>query len=119
MFCATNPMARLRAAAALRPLALPEQRVRLTLEDEALPQNGNAPATHVNVRREEFQWLARESGPYAGQWVALAGNRLVAHGDELANVGAAAARAAGVDRPLLTHLPPVEELPGIVNCFSQ
>ena len=44
--------------------------MRLTLEDRVLPQNGNAPeaaAAPVNPRREEFQWLATESGPYAGQ----------------------------------------------------
>ena len=67
------------------------------------------PVTAVNERREEFQWLAKKSGPYAGQWVALDGSRLVAHGDELAAVRAAA-RAAGVERPLLTHLPPEGEL---------
>jgi len=98
----------------LEPLALPEhQRVRLTLEDRVLPQTGNAleaAAAPVNHRREEFQWLATESGPYAGQWVALDGRRLVAHGTDLATVSAAA-RAAGVERPLLTHLPPDGELP--------
>jgi predicted DNA-binding antitoxin AbrB/MazE fold protein len=95
----------------LEPLALPEhQRVRLTLEDRAAPHNAVAPVTVVNERREEFQWLAEKSGPYAGQWVALDGSRLVAHGDELATVSEAA-RAAGVDRPLLTHLPPEGELP--------
>jgi predicted DNA-binding antitoxin AbrB/MazE fold protein len=96
----------------LEPLALPEhQRVRLTLEDQAVPQNGATPvAAPVNDRREEFQWLAKESGAYAGQWVALDGSRLVAHGMELATVSAAA-RAAGVERPLLTHLPPGGDLP--------
>ena len=64
----------------------------------------------INERREEFLWLANESGPYAGQWVALDGSRLIAHGAELAIVSAAA-RAAGVNRPLLTHLPPEGELP--------
>ena len=29
----------------------------------------------INERHEEFLWLANESGPYAGQWVALDGNR--------------------------------------------
>ena len=95
----------------LEPLALPEnQRVRLTLENRTAPQNGDTTAAVVNDRREEFQWLSKESGPYAGQWVALDGSRLIAHGDELANVSSAA-RAAGVDRPLLTHLPPEGELP--------
>ena len=98
----------------LEPLALPEhQRVRLTLEEQTSPQNGNTPVkdpSQVNERREEFLWLANESGPYAGQWVALDGSRLIAHGTELAVVSEAA-RAAGVDRPLLTHLPPEGELP--------
>lgn len=95
----------------LEPLALPEhQRVRLTLEDPAALQNGVASVAAVNERREEFQWLAENSDLYAGQWVALDGSRLVAHGDELATVSKAA-RAAGVDRPLLTHLPPEGELP--------
>jgi hypothetical protein len=67
----------------LEPLALPEyQWVRLTIEDPAAPQNGVAPVTAVNERREEFQWLAEKSGPSAGQRVALDGSRLVAHGDE-------------------------------------
>ena len=93
----------------LEPLALPEHhRVRLTLEDQAGPQNGATPL--INERREEFLWLANESGPYANQWVALDGSRLIAHGAELATVSAAA-RAAGVNRPLLTHLPPEGELP--------
>jgi predicted DNA-binding antitoxin AbrB/MazE fold protein len=98
----------------LEPLALPEhQRVRLTIEDQASPQNGNTSVKNpaqVNERREEFLWLANESGPYAGQWVALDGSRLVAHGAKLGTVSEAA-RAAGVDRPLLTHLPPEGDLP--------
>ena len=98
----------------LEPLVLPEhQRVRLTIEERASPQNGNTSVQdpdRVNERREEFLWLAYESGPYAGQWVALDGSRLIAHGTELATVGAAAC-AAGVDRPLLTHLPLEGELP--------
>jgi predicted DNA-binding antitoxin AbrB/MazE fold protein len=98
----------------LEPLALPEHhRVRLTLEGEDLPENGNISTREraaANERREEFLWLANESGPYAGQWVALDGSRLVANGAKLAPVSAAA-RAAGVERPLLVHLPPEGELP--------
>ena len=98
----------------LEPLSLGEsQRVRLTLDDQPLMQNRNTPvqdAAPINDRREEFLWLANHSGPYADQWVALDGSRLVAHGTELAVVSEAA-RAAGVDRPLLTHLPPEGELP--------
>ena len=83
----------------LEPLALGEsQRVRLTLDDRSLPPKGDAPAKEppqFNDGREEFRWLANESGPYEEQWVALHGSRLVAHGAKLATVSAAA-RAAGV-----------------------
>ena len=98
----------------LEPLALSEhQRVRLTLDDSAAPRprplswRSSRPVYH---RYEEFEWLANESGPYAGQWVALDGSRLVAHGDELATVSAAAL-AAGVEQPLFSHLPPEGEPP--------
>jgi predicted DNA-binding antitoxin AbrB/MazE fold protein len=85
----------------LEPLALAEhQRVRLTL-DEPLSWRSSEP---VNERRDEMQWLAKESRPYAGQWVALDGPRLVAHGAKLATVSAAA-KAAGVERPLFASVP--------------
>ena len=79
----------------------------------AFDANGTMPVQDrapINDRREEFLWLANHSGPYADQWVALDGSRLIAHGTELAVVSEAA-RAAGVDRPLLTHLLPEGELP--------
>jgi predicted DNA-binding antitoxin AbrB/MazE fold protein len=100
----------------LQPLSLLEnQLVRLTLEERSSEATGSVavfPVSNspVNNRAHELEWLATESSPYAGQWVALDGNRLVAHGDELAVVSAAA-RAAGVDRPLLTHVAPTGELP--------
>ena len=95
----------------LQPLTLPEnQLVRLTLEEQTPPATSTMPILPVNNRAKELEWLATESGPYAGQWVALDGNRLIAHGNELAVVSAAA-RAAGVDKPLLTHLASADELP--------
>jgi len=86
----------------IEPLALAEnQRVRLTLVEKPL----SWPSTDsVNERREEMYWLAKESRPYAGQWVALDGPRLVAHGAKLATV-TAAAKAAGVERPLFASVP--------------
>ena len=91
----------------LEPLALAEhQRVLLTLEEKPLSWLSNEPA---NEPRGEMQWLAKESGPYAGLWVALDGPRLVAHGAKLATVSAAA-KAAGVEQPLLASVPD-DELP--------
>ena len=98
----------------LEPLTLVEnQLVRLTIESQTIPQSGNPSGNRpapANERREEFLWLANESHPYAGQWVALDGGKLIAHGADLATVSAAA-RAAGVARPLLTHLPIEGDLP--------
>ena len=51
----------------------------------------------VNERREEMQWLTKESRPFAGEWVAVEGARLVAHGAKLAEVRAAAKTAGAVD----------------------
>ena len=104
----------------LEPLRLPEhQHVRLTLEDQ--PAHGalaaetayplsQKPTGLVNERREELQWLARESAPYAGEWVALQGPRLIAHGATLAEVGAAA-KALGVSDPFFASVPEDPGLP--------
>jgi hypothetical protein len=51
-----------------------------------------------------LEWLAHESVSYAGEWVALDGNRLVAHGPKLAAVQAAA-QAAGVLQPFFASVP--------------
>ena len=86
----------------IEPLVLAEhQRVRLTLDERPLSELSTDP---VNERREEMRWLAEESRPYAGQWVALDGPRLVAHGARLATVSAAA-KAAGVEQPLFASVP--------------
>jgi len=91
----------------LEPLVLAEhQRVRLTLDEKPLSWPSTEP---VLERQEEMQWLTKESGPYAGQWVALDGPRVVAHGAKLAAVRAAA-KAAGVERPLFASVPD-ESLP--------
>ncbi len=87
----------------LEPLSLPEhQRVHLTFE-EAPARLSWASTEPVNERPEETQWLAKESGPYAGEWVAIEGPRLVAHGAKLAEVRAAA-NAAGASDPIFARV---------------
>ncbi len=94
----------------LEPLVLAEhQRVRLTIEETPARLSWES-AGHVNERREELQWLARESGPYAGEWVALDGPRLVAHDKNLASVSAAA-KAAGVIEPFFASVPRDRDTP--------
>ena len=94
----------------LEPLVLEEhQRVRLTIEESParLIWESGEP---VNERREELKWLATGSGPYAGEWVALDGPRLVAHGVKLASVRAAD-KAAGVTEPFFATVPRDKDLP--------
>ena len=94
----------------LEPLVLAEhQRVRLTIEEKPAPLSWES-ARPVNERREELRWLATESGPYAGEWVALDGPRLVAHGEKLASVSAAA-KAAGVTEPFFASVPRDKDMP--------
>ncbi len=57
-----------------------------------------------------MQWLADNSERYAGQWVALDGDRLIAHGanhDEVAE----AAKSDGAYLPLITSVEPKAERP--------
>lgn len=53
-------------------------------------------------RSLEMKWLAEHEREYAGQWVLLWGDRLIAHGDELLPLREKA-RAEGIDRPLVVH----------------
>jgi predicted DNA-binding antitoxin AbrB/MazE fold protein len=95
----------------LSPLALKErQKVRLTVDEQPAPEAIAATTVQQDFRREEMVWLAHEAGPYAGQWVALSGSHLIAHGPDADSVWDAA-RVAGVDRPLVTHLPEENEPP--------
>ena len=88
----------------LEPLALTEhQRVHLTVEDRKRPLSWES-AAPIDDGRAELEWLANESSHFAGEWVALDGNRLIAHGPKLAAV-TAAAQAAGVSQPFFASVP--------------
>ncbi len=88
----------------LEPLTLPEHhRVRLTIDEKPAPLS-SASAEPANERTAELEWLSTESEPYAGQWVALHGRQLIAHGPKLAAV-TAAARAAGFADPFFASVP--------------
>lgn len=90
----------------LEPLILREhERVHLTLQETPAPLTDSA-----DERREELQWLATESGPYPGEWVALDGPRLIAHDEKLAAVSAAA-KAAGVAEPFFARVPRDKNMP--------
>jgi hypothetical protein len=58
----------------------------------------------------ELRWLDQHRQEYIGQWVALQGDRLLAHGMSACAVYDAA-RSLGVDVPSLLRIEPTEELP--------
>jgi hypothetical protein len=61
-------------------------------------------------RTKERAWLEAHRREYAGQWVVLEGDTLVAHGEEAKAVFAAVDQAGVID-PLYVHLEPADELP--------
>lgn len=61
-------------------------------------------------RTAEYQWVAQHRDEYAGQWVALNGNQLLAHDLEYEPV-VAAARTAGVTDALIILVEGSDALP--------
>jgi len=59
-----------------------------------------------------MRWMNEHSHEYGGQWVALDGARLIAHGVSADEVFAAAA-ADGAYLPLVTYIPPADAPPFI------
>jgi hypothetical protein len=59
-----------------------------------------------------FKWINEHGGEYPGQWLALDGDVLLAHGPDLSEV-ASIARARGVQFPLLHLVEPPREHPYI------
>jgi len=57
-----------------------------------------------------MRWMNEHSHEYCGQWVALDGTRLIAHGANADEVFAAA-DADGAYLPLVTYIPPADAPP--------
>jgi hypothetical protein len=57
-----------------------------------------------------MRWMNEHSHEYCGQWVALDGDRLIAHGANADEVFAAA-DADGAYLPLVTYIPPADAPP--------
>ena len=58
----------------------------------------------------ELRWIEEHRAEYAGQWVAVRGDRLLSCGSDGRQVYEAA-RAAGDERPFITRVEPTDELP--------
>ncbi|HEY6329353.1 MAG TPA: DUF5678 domain-containing protein [Blastocatellia bacterium] len=73
---------------------------------EALARDDIAPIVPVGRSVDltnELRWIDEHRSEYAGQWVAVRGNRLVSHGMDPVEVYKEA-RRAGDDRPFVTRV---------------
>jgi hypothetical protein len=66
--------------------------------------------TIINDESKELRWLKEHRHEYMGQWVALDGDRLVAHGTN-AREALQAAREAGVKAPFIEQIFPTDDMP--------
>ena len=93
----------------LRRLAPDEKRrVREALDREARLRV-QASDRSIDLSRE-LRWIDEHRSEYAGQWVAVRGDRLLSSGPDGRTVYEAA-RAAGDERPFVTRVEPADELP--------
>ena len=79
------------------------------VEVAAIQANGHAEKPDPYCLRET-EWLRQHRHEYAGQYVALDGDRLVAHAESLREVYRLA-RAAGIKSPFTTRIEAPDDLP--------
>ncbi|MBI1760659.1 MAG: hypothetical protein HYR56_04400 [Acidobacteria bacterium] len=70
------------------------------------------PAEFAAKWEQERTWLAQHQHEYAGQWVALDGDRLITFGDSAKDVYAAL-KAAGISGTLVTRVEHADDLTAI------
>lgn len=89
-------------------LPLDQQRkLRQLIEQQELPAKSpldkRVPPTLVRDSKDEMKWLHEHAREYANEWVALDGDRLIAHGTNASEVYAAA-EADGAPLPMVTFV---------------
>jgi hypothetical protein len=89
-----------------RKLPVEEQR-RLRAALNALDPNGDTRPVY-RTNEQERAWINAHRAEYLGQWVALDGDDLIAHGTDARSVYEEA-RARGIVAPYLVHVTPKVE----------
>lgn len=65
----------------IEQLPAPEQeKIRRWLDERGTPNGGDISHAHSNRSAKSLRWLDENREKYAGQWVALDGDRLIASG---------------------------------------
>jgi plasmid stability protein len=93
---------------------------RILLEEKLNPEEQNGASAQpprvlardlpIKDRAREVEWLKNHRDEYAGQWVALNGEKLIASGDDLKQV-VSTARRLGVPDALMMRVEPNDALP--------
>ena len=73
------------------------------MSTKTLPEVRKSRLPYID-RSRETAWIAEHWREFPGEWVLLDGDRLIAHGDNPLPFKEKA-RAEGIDRPYLVHLP--------------
>jgi hypothetical protein len=91
---------------------LEERRAERESQPAKAPRDKRLPDQPWPEAQAAMRWLREHAREYRGQWVALAGDRLVAHGSNEAEVWAAA-EAVGLiaDRVLIHYIAGADEPP--------
>lgn len=88
----------------------PEERRRLRAALDHEDRAGVRPSAHDVDLSSELRWIEANRAEYAGQWVAVRGDRLLSSGSNAKEVYEKA-RAAGDKSPFVTRVEPADELP--------
>jgi hypothetical protein len=94
----------------VRRLPPDERRQLRDILDREEKQAAIRPSDHSIDLTRELLWIDEHRKEYAGQWVAVRGDRLLSSGADGRQVYEAA-RAAGDDRPFVTRVEPSDEPP--------
>lgn len=98
--------------------AVEQERIRRWLEEKgATNGEGQSSQAHANGSAKSLRWLHENREKYAGQWVALDGDRLIANGSTAKEVYSKA-KAGGFEIPFVELVTDQEPVPSTGGWLS-